>query len=196
MQTGILKNIKSIVSLNTAEEDAFVSILEKKKISKKDFLLKQGQISDKIYFINQGCMRLFYDINANENTIHFLFSSNWHIDYESFLTGKPSNENLQAIEPCDVIFLRKKDLYDLYNRFPVFERLFRVMAENAFLDLSRMNRMLINQEPEQRYQELVKQSPELFDRIPHYYIASYLGVKPETLSRIRKRVFNSETITA
>jgi CRP/FNR family transcriptional regulator, anaerobic regulatory protein len=188
MTTEILKSVKLIVSLNHAEEDAFLKILEKKKFNKKDFLLKEGQISDKIFFINQGCLRLFYAVDSNENTVQFLFSSNWHIDYASFLTGKPSIENLQALESCEVIQIRKTDLYSLYNRFPVFERLFRVMAENAFMNLSKINKMLINQEPEQRYQELIIQSPELFDRIPQYYIASYLGVKPETFSRIRKRV--------
>jgi CRP/FNR family transcriptional regulator, anaerobic regulatory protein len=188
MSTEILKSVKSIVSLNKIEEEAFVKVLEKKRLTKKEYLLSQGQISDKIYFINHGSLRLFYNINANENTVHFLFSGNWHIDYASFLTGTPTIENIQAIEFSEIIQLRKNDLYSLYNRFPIFERLFRIMAENAFMHLSKINKMLNNQEPEQRYRELFKQSPEMFERIPHYYIASYLGVKPETLSRIRKRI--------
>lgn len=192
MTTQIIQSIKSIVTLNAAEEAAFASILEVKQYKKKDFLLQEGQICKKISFINSGCMRLFYNIEGVENTVQFFFANTWYTDYASFLTEQPTVENMQALEPCEVVHFRKIDLYKLYNIYPVFERLGRVMAEKAYLSLSQLHKMLTNEEPEQRYLNLLKQRPELVERIPQHYIASYLGIKPESLSRIRKRIITAK----
>jgi CRP/FNR family transcriptional regulator, anaerobic regulatory protein len=188
MITQILQSIKSFVSLNASEEEAFSEILEIKQFKKKEFLLQQGQICNKISFINSGCMRLFYEIEGVENTVQFFFADKWYTDYESFLTGKPTIENLQALENCEVIQFKKSDLYQLYKTHPVFERVGRILAENAFLSLSQLNKMLTNEEPQQRYLNLLSQRPEVVKNIPQHYIASYLGIKPESLSRIRKRI--------
>ena len=188
MTNQILQSIKSIVSLNENEEEAFVKILEVKEFKKKAFLLQQGQICNKISFINSGCMRLFYEVEGVENTVQFFFAGRWHTDYDSFLTGQPTIENLQALENCEIVQFKKSDLYDLYNTHPVFERVGRILAENAFLSLSKLNKMLTNEEPQQRYLSLMNQRPEVVKNIPQHYIASYLGIKPESLSRIRKRI--------
>lgn len=192
MTGQILNSIKSFVELNRLEEEAFLGILSIKKCKKKEFLLQEGQICNKVTFINSGCMRLFYNVEGVENTIQFFFANSWHTDYASFLTGQPTIENMQALEACEVVQFRKADLYKLYNIYPVFDRVGRVMAENAFLSLSKLNKMLTNEEPEQRYLNLLQQRPELVERIPQHYIASYLGIKPESLSRIRKRIFQNK----
>ncbi|MFM9839631.1 MAG: Crp/Fnr family transcriptional regulator [Cyclobacteriaceae bacterium] len=188
MTTQILQSIKSIVPLSKVEEDAFAKILEVKQFKKKDFLLREGLFCERISFINSGCMRLFYNVEAVENTVQFFFAGSWYTDYSSFLTGRPSIENMQALEPSEVVQLKKTDLYKLYDQYPVFDRVGRVMAENAFLSISKLNQMLANEEPEQRYLNLLKQRPELVEKIPQHYIASYLGIQPESLSRIRKRI--------
>ncbi len=126
MTTQIINSIKSIVKLSQEEEAAFLSILEVKQLKKKDFLLEEGKVCTKISFINSGCMRIFYNVDGEENTIQFFFGE-----------------------------------------------------------------MLTNEEPEQRYLNLLKQRPEVVERIPQHYIASYLGIKPESLSRIRKRIFDA-----
>jgi CRP/FNR family transcriptional regulator, anaerobic regulatory protein len=192
MSNQILQNIKSIVSLNKAEEEAFASILEVKQYKKKEFLLREGQVCNKVSFINSGCMRLFYNVDGVENTIQFFFAGRWYTDYASFLTGQATIENMQALEPCEVVQVKKSDLYKLYDTHPVFDRVGRVMAENAFLSLSLLNKMLTNEEPEQRYLNLLEQRPELVEHIPQHYIASYLGIQPQSLSRIRKRIFQKK----
>ncbi len=192
MTGQILNSIKAFVELNKLEEEAFLGILSIKKCKKKEFLLQEGQICNKVTFINSGCMRLFYNVEGVENTIQFFFANSWHTDYASFLTGQPTIENMQALEACEVVQFRKADLYKLYDVYPVFDRVGRVMAENAFLSLSKLNKMLTNEEPEQRYLSLLEQRPELVERIPQHYIASYLGIKPESLSRIRKRIFQNK----
>ena len=88
--------------------------------------------------------------------------------------------------------IKKNDLYKLYETNPVFERVGRVMAENAFMSLMQLNTMRTNLEPEDRYLNLLKQRPELVERIPQHYIASYLGIQPQSLSRIRKRIFDKK----
>ncbi|MEY4904981.1 MAG: hypothetical protein RLZZ292_2796 [Bacteroidota bacterium] len=191
MTTQILNSIKAIVRLNQEEEDAFLSILEVKQVKKKEFLLQEGKICTKITFINSGCMRIFFNVDGEENTIQFFFQDSWYTDYSSFLTGLPTVENMQALEPCEVVQFSKKDLYVLYDRYPVFDRVGRVLAENAFRSVSRLNQMLANEEPEQRYLSLLEKRPEVVERIPQHYIASYLGIKPESLSRIRKRIFDA-----
>jgi CRP/FNR family transcriptional regulator, anaerobic regulatory protein len=167
-----------------------MDILEVKLLGKKEYLLKQGEICNKITFINNGCLRAFYNVDGIENTVQFFFGDSWYTDYASFLTGNPAVENMQALEPTEVVQFKKADLYKYYELYPVFERVGRVMAENAFLSISKLNQMLTNEEPEERYLNLLKQRPEVVERIPQHYIASYLGIQPESLSRIRKRITN------
>ena len=188
MPTQIIQSIKSLVPLNGEEEEAFFKILEVKKFNKKEFLLQEGQVCNKVSFVNNGCMRLFYNVEGVENTVQFFFGNSWYTDYTSFLTGKPTIENMQALETCEVVQFKRENLYRLYELYPIFDRVGRVFAENAFLSLSRLNQMLTNETPEQRYLNLLKQRPEIVQQIPQHYIASYLGVKPESLSRIRKRI--------
>lgn len=191
MTSQIIKSIKALVPLNAAEEEAFLSILEIKKLKKKEFLLQEGKICNKITFINSGCFRLFYNVDGEENIIQFFLENSWYTDYASFLTGQPTLENVQALENSEVVQFKKEDLYKLYNQMPIFDRVGRVFAESAVLSLSQLNQMKTNEEPEERYLNLLKQRPELAQQVPQHYIASYLGVKPETLSRIRKRIFES-----
>ncbi len=188
MPTQIIQSIKALVPLTKSEEDAFLKILQIKPFKKKDFLLQEGKICNKIYFINSGCMRAFYNVEGIENTVQFFFADSWYTDYESFLTGTPATENMQALESCEIVQFNKEDLYKLYETYPVFHSVGRVMAENAFMALSRLNKMLTNEEPKERYLNLLQQRPEIVEKIPQHYIASYLGIKPESLSRIRKRI--------
>ena len=192
MTTKIIQSIKLIASLNEAEEKAFLRILEVKVFKKKAFLLQEDQLCNKITFVNNGCLRLFYNVEGVENTMQFFFGDSWYTDYASFLTGNPTIENMQALVETEVIQFTKNDLYSLYNTMPVFERVGRVFAENAFLSISQLNQMKTNEEPEVRYINLLKRRPELIQQVPQHYIASYLGIKPETLSRIRKRILTSK----
>jgi CRP/FNR family transcriptional regulator, anaerobic regulatory protein len=192
MYDKIINSIKSIVTLNEDEENAFIQILEFKSLKKKEHLMQEGQICNKITFINSGCLRLFYNIEGVENTIQFFFGDSWYTDYASFLTGQPTIENMQALDNSEVVQVKKNDLYKLYESMPIFERVGRIFAENAYLSVSQLNQMKTNEEPEIRYLNLLKTRPELAQKIPQHYIASYLGIKPETLSRIRKRILLSK----
>jgi CRP/FNR family transcriptional regulator, anaerobic regulatory protein len=192
MTTQILQSIQSIVSLNEAEKAAICAILKVKAYKKKEFLLQEGKICDSIFFINSGCVRLFYAVDGVENTAQFFFSGSWYTDFTSFLTKEPTIENVQTLDACEVLLMKQNDLYKLYQEYPVFERVGRILAENAFLSLSKLNKMLKNEEPQERYLNLLQQRPEIVEKIPQHYIASYLGIQPESLSRIRKRIFDTK----
>ena len=107
MTTQILNSIKSIVKLNKEEEDAFLAILEIKQVKKKDFLLQEGKICNKITFVNNGCFRIFFNVDGVENTVQFFFQDSWYTDYTSLLTGLPTVENMQALENSQGFLIKK-----------------------------------------------------------------------------------------
>jgi CRP-like cAMP-binding protein len=185
----ILQSISRFVTLDSHEQDFFVSKLEFRKYRKKETVLQEGNVCNHIFFINKGCIRYYYTVEGKENTAQFFFENGWYTDFDSFLSGKPSRLNIQTLERTEMLLLSAKNLHEIYNEVPKFERLGRQMAENAFLGVRQRNEMLENLTVEERYLALMKERPKVFERIPQHYIASYLGVQPESLSRIRKRIF-------
>lgn len=188
MYLQILNSIKEFISLEKNEEEYFLSKLHSKHYFKKEMILKEGEVCDFIYFINTGCIRYFYNIDGNENTAQFFFENSWYTDFDSLLTRLPSKVNIQALEKTEILALAYKDLELLYNEIPKFEKLGRKMAEKAFLGVRLRNEMLENYSAEERYLNLIKERPKVIERIPQHYIASYMGIHPESLSRIRKNI--------
>lgn len=180
--------IAKLIDLNVEEMTYFKSLLTTKSLKRKEFLLQQGEICKFASFINKGCLRYFYLVDGEEHTGQFFFENGWYLDYESFLTGKPSKQNIEALEPTDLVVLSKIDLEKLYKEIPKFERFGRLMAENAFLGLKSRTEMLTNESAEERYLHLVESRPKVIERVSQHYIASYLGLQPQSLSRIRKRL--------
>jgi CRP/FNR family transcriptional regulator, anaerobic regulatory protein len=188
MYQQIIEQISHLVSLTTNEMDCFLSKLEVRTVLKKELLLKEGTVCRNAYFINSGCLRYFYMVSGLENTGQFFFENNWYTDYESFLLNKPSKQNIEALLDCEVLCLSNTELQQLYIEVPKFERFGRLMAENTLIAIKNKNEMLLNETAEERYLNLIKDRPKVFERIPLHYIASYLGIKAPSLSRIRKRL--------
>ena len=189
MTTEILKIVKSIVRLNKAEEDAFLSILEIKNFKKNELLLREGQVCSFVIFLHTGCLRYFYMKDGEEITGQFFIENDWYTDFESFIRLKPSEQSIQALEDCVCLLISKRKLEQLYMDFPVFERFGRIMTEQGFLGLYNANRVATLLTSEERYLAFIKNQPSIVQRVPQHYIASYLGLKPQSLSRIRKRIF-------
>jgi CRP/FNR family transcriptional regulator, anaerobic regulatory protein len=192
MYEKILKRISLFISLDKREEDIFVSKLILKNYKKKELILQEGDVCKYAYFINSGCFRYYYNVDGQENTAQFFFENGWYADYDSFLTSKPTKQNIETLENSELLLLSSKDLQQLYIEVPKFERFGRMMAENAFLGIRQRNEMLKNQTAEERYLTLMNERPKVLERIPQHYIASYLGIKPPSLSRIRKRIFDKK----
>ncbi|MBO9703148.1 MAG: Crp/Fnr family transcriptional regulator [Sporocytophaga sp.] len=190
MNTQLFQNINKTVSLSKEEFEQFYSYTQTIKLKRKEFLLSEGDTCKHSYFVSKGCLRYFYSIEGNEHTGQFFFENNWYTDLESFLTGKPSRQNIEALEPTQIITISKDSLEKLYMLNPKFERFGRLMAERAFIGIKQRTEMLTNQSAEERYINLIRERPKVIERIPQHYIASYIGIQPQSLSRIRKKLGN------
>lgn len=184
----IEKSIARFISLNREEMAAFTNKLNHKQLDKKQYLIRDGQVCKEIYFINSGCLRYFYLVDGEEKTTQFFFENSWYTDYGSFLSGKPTDHFAETLEPTELLSIDKQDLEQLYTEVPRFEKYGRLMAENAYLGLRHRTKSLTNLSAAERYLNLIHERPRIFERIPQHYIASYLDMKPQSLSRIRKTI--------
>lgn len=181
--------LNSIVKLTTQQMDEIFMVLQGGKIRKRELLLKEGDICRKVVFFNKGYFRFFYNsTHGDEITCEFYFSPGFITSYTSLITGMPSFVNVQAMEDMEFLELRRDDLYKLYDENPALDRLGRLIAESVAIASERHLFLLLNQTAETRYRTLMTQHPEFVKHIPLQYIASYLGIKQETLSRIRKSI--------
>lgn len=190
MYHQILQQLSRIVTLNEQEWHAFEKKLTSKRLKRKEFLWLEGDTCRAVYFIHTGCLRYFYNVDGEERTGQFFFENSWYTDYESFLSEQPSNLNVQALEISELWVLSRSALYELYEEYPKMERFGRIMAEQAYLGARKSNLSLRAESPEERYLKLIQERPKVIERVALQYIASYLGIQPESLSRIRKRLFD------
>lgn len=158
-------------------------------VKKKTNLLEQGNVCNNIYFVTKGFFRMFYvDLDGNEINTRFTGEDNFIVDYQSFLTQTPSRYYWQAMQDSEVITFAFKDVQQLYASSSVWQKVGRIIAERVYLQLNERVEMLQFMSPEERYQHLLATRPELFNQISQFQMASYLGIKPESLSRLRKRL--------
>ncbi len=180
--------VEKFVKTSDEEWAAFRNKLQFKEFDKDELFLKEGEVCKHALFITEGAFRFYKIVDGNELVTAFFFTGDYLSDYQSFLTQSPSNYYVQALRSSKVYLISKKDLTELYNNYPNFEKLGRLFAERLFLTMNRRLDTFLYETPEGRYAELVNRNSKLLQEVPQYMIASYLGVKPETLSRIRKRI--------
>lgn len=189
MHRPVLENaISHFISLSDDEFELFYSQLTFRIVKRKEFLLNIGNVCKESFFIVNGLIRYYHLIDGEEVTGQFFFEGSWYSDYESFLLGTTSTQYIQALEKSEVAVLSKTVLQKLYIEIPKFEKFGRLMAENAFIGLRKRTEIYTHLTPEERYLKLIQQRPKVIERVPQHYIASYLGMKPQSLSRIRKRI--------
>lgn len=195
MYDKLKASLNKFVPLTETEFEKFAARIKIRELQKNEFFLNEGEVCDNALFINTGCIRYFFNINGEEKTGQFFFEGGWYTDVESFLTGEPSEQNIQALEVTSCCVISSESLHELYNESHTFERFGRLLMEQGFLGIRKKNKMLTNLSPEERYLDLIKNRPKVMERIPQLYIASYLGIQPESLSRIRKRIFEQRKTT-
>lgn len=179
--------LNKIIVLNDIEWTDFERCLTKLNITSKEQILKAGDHCNFIAFVHKGSFRFFIENEGEEQITAFFFDGDFVTNYRSFLTGKSSDHNIEAMEDSVIYKINLQELQSLYDKHQAIERLGRFIAQNLYLMVANRLDSFMFQTPKERYEELVKRSPELLQKIPQYMIASYLGVKPETLSRIRGR---------
>lgn len=184
----ILRNVSRHISLTDRESAYFQSLLFHRRIRKRQYLLQAGEVCLYESFVIQGCLRGYYvDREGFEHTTYFAMEDWWISDLESLIKKTPATMNIEALEDTEVLQIEQSAHELLCERVPKFERLFRLLLQNAYV--AHQNRILaiISRPADQRYAEFVERYPKFVQRIPQKHIASYLGVTPEFLSRIRRQ---------
>ena len=165
-------------------KDSFSEIV----LAKNDFLVTHGKRCRNLYFLQQGALRGYYTLEEKEITHWFAFENDFVTSFHSFITGQPAVENIQLLQGSVLWSMSREKLNVLLDRFPEIERLVRIIYENYYI---RLEERFINSQfksAAERYQNLLEQAPHIVERVPLGYIASYLGISQETLSRIRGRI--------
>lgn len=186
MHTRILSSVMRHVQINEREIDFFETLLKPRTIRKRQYLLQAGDICRYETFVNEGLLRAYsVDEKGQERIVMFAQEGWWTSDLYSFLTATPAVLNIEALEDTSVLQLEKVDLERLYLEVPKFERLFRILFQNAFVTHQHRILSSMSQSAEDRYRYFLQKYSGLDQRIPQHHIASFLGITPETLSRIR-----------
>ena len=186
-QDVLIDSFKKIFPLSSQEREALISRFSERHIKRRGFILQQGDVCKHFTFIVSGCFKMYaIDQAGKEHNMQFAAEGEWISDLASFYSEKPSGVHIEAIEPAVILQIKHDDLLDLYIGYHRFDRHFRVIVEAKYIELQ--NRVLqnISVTAEQRYLNFLDQFPELANRLPNTQIASYLGITPEFLSKIRK----------
>ncbi len=186
-------HINKRIAFSDEEFATYLTFLRPRFLKKKEFLVRAGEVCEEQAYIVRGCMRAFLtDEKGDEHVIQFGFDD-WYIgDMMSFLTGKPADYSIEAIEDCELLVFSRESMEDLYQQLPKLERYFRIMIQHAFIAMQHRIVSTMSQSAEQRYLGLIQKYPGLELRVAQHHIASYLGITPEALSRIRKKLLHKQ----
>lgn len=188
MIESLYKQLLQFSSISEGDWNALKVILTEKTILPKTQIIKPGQIADTLYFVAEGAFRSYLLREGEDITDYFFFENSLATDYASYYGQKPAVFYLEAIEPSAVVQIKRKDFLALSRTHPFFETMGRVIAEMAFIEIEERMRLLHHEDLQTRFRWMMNKFPQVFQRVPQYHIASYLGVKPESLSRIKKVV--------
>ncbi|CAM4081092.1 Crp/Fnr family transcriptional regulator [Flavobacterium weaverense] len=185
----LFDSIQEKVTVTPAEMDICKTFFIPKKLRKKQTLLQEGDICIHNAFVEKGIMRSFFtDEKGNEHIVQFAIEGWWITDLSSFLTKSNSIYTIEALEDCELLLLTMEARETLIDKIPMFERYQRLLLQNAYIaNQARINSAL-TETAEEKYVKVGLAYPGIIKRVPQHMIASYLGLKPETLSRVRKQI--------
>lgn len=184
----LLNHLKNIHQLSADVEQRLLDCFTKVVLPKNEFLITEGRVCRHLYFLEQGCVRGFYNLEGKEITHWFGFENDFVTSFHSLITQSPAVENIQLMEGCVLWAISKDALTELLNEYHEAERLVRVAYEKYYI---RLEERFVNAQfwtAAERYEELLERSPHIIERVSLGYIASYLGISQETLSRVRSRL--------
>lgn len=174
------------MNITDTDLESYLEVGVEEKLSAGDHYIEYDQVCNKMSFVQKGFFRFYHFNDGEEVTRDFLFENNFVTSYRSFITGEPSEVYVQALEECELITFKKSDLEKIFDSSHALERLARILAEYQFISIESYYLSFLNDSAETRYKNLLKENPRLVQNIPLKYIASFLGITPQHLSRIRK----------
>ncbi|MEQ8905855.1 Crp/Fnr family transcriptional regulator [Ekhidna sp.] len=181
---------KQTIPFSDAELGLIDHYFEDKSLKKGEYLLESNKVCDFIAFITKGAIRHFHIKDGVERTCDISFDNSWVTDFQSFNHETAGMMNLQAMENTTVALIKKQNLLTLYQECSKYETFGRLMAERVAQRATDIAMSLSADKPEERFQNLLREQPDLFQRVPQRFIANLLGVSPESLSRIKNRVYH------
>jgi CRP-like cAMP-binding protein len=185
----VSEHIHQIIALLQPEKEWVENAFKKIELYKGDFLIKQGKVCDQVAFVVSGKLRNFYiDDAGNEVTCFFVTADSFVSAFTSFLTNTPTHENISALEDTVLRVISKKDIEELSVLIPKMQIFRRIIAENLFIIMEKRIMMLQSQSAHERYEKMLKENPEILLSVPLQYTASFLGITPQHLSRLRKEL--------
>lgn len=184
----LLNYFHELIPLNEIEKELVRLNFHPRLFRKRQFVLQEGDVCNNIYFVVRGCLRMYtIDDKGSTCVIQFAAENYWINDLGSFYGVKPSKMNIDALEDTVVLQINRDDLISIYKQAPKFDRIFRVLIENAYVQLQERLLQNISSTAEDRYQSFLAIYPHLVNRLPQVQIAGFLGITPEFLSRLRNR---------
>ena len=188
MHISLISHIQKFVTLTPQDELAIAQAFKPLTIKKKDFLLKEGQVCKVNYFVEQGCLRMYY-INEKgiEQTTQFALEGWWLADYMSWIKQAPASFYIQSVEASQLQVLDIRQQDELLARVPAMERYFRIITQRAYAAMQNRVKYFSELSKEEAFWHFADAFPDFLQRIPQYMLASYLGLTPEYLSELRKK---------
>jgi CRP-like cAMP-binding protein len=183
----LIENLKQVINISDDEARLIKQVFIEKHIQKGEHFLSEGQVCRSVAMISTGLVRYYINDDGNEGTYYFGREGDFVCDYESFLPQLPSNKNIQALEDTILYIVSCDGLQLIYKEVKQGERLGRLAIEQIFVSILQQLSSFYKDTPEVRYQRFLNTFSDISQRVPQYYIASYVGIKPQSLSRIRKR---------
>lgn len=185
----LILSLSKQITLTEEEKDFFISLLKKKVLKKGEFLLREGEVCWNDSFVVKGSLKnYFVDENGFEHVIDFLIEDWWANDLFSLFTQSPSKSYIRAIEDSEVLQISKENLDILFLKIPKFERFFRILFQNAYIAQQKQIMSTLSADAEERYLSFLKSKPYAETRFSQKDIASYLGVTPQFLSKMKRKI--------
>lgn len=188
---AIRQTLISLFNIAEKEADIFLSAFFRTEMKKKEVFVEEGKVCHKVGLIEKGLMLCVYQKDGNEIIDEFAFENSFITNYYSFLTNTPSAKEIRCLEDTVLYVISRDQLTQLAAEHPFIATMNRMMNEKLFLRAHERISSLLLDSAHERYLKLIHQRPDLAQRLPQYLIASYLNLKPETISRIRKKISES-----